>query len=276
MPIQQTHHLTFDARTVTKSYASWDRGEPEREWAGLSLLGTYAPGLAPTPMERGEHNGAPIVVMSRLPGDSLGESPLASQQVAALGRALRLLFAVPLAAVHDIGLGERRDGPSSFRDLVYSSAMEECAPAEAQDPNLVECALHAARTWLEHCTLGPAKLAEHTFGVGDGNLANVLWDGESCRLVDFKDCGVSDPAWELADLIEHPSVRLSRAVRPDHLVRAIGLTRAQRTRWEASRPLFACFWLLRLMPGRSGFGRNPIGSAENQSRHLLSLLSGPE
>ncbi|HEY2691135.1 MAG TPA: phosphotransferase [Streptosporangiaceae bacterium] len=36
------------------------------------------------------------------------------------------------------------------------------------------------------------------FGNADGNLANFLWDGARCRIVDFEDSGVSDPAYEAA------------------------------------------------------------------------------
>jgi hypothetical protein len=44
--VQQTHELTFADRTVTKTYRSWDRGEPEREWTALMVLAEHAPDLA--------------------------------------------------------------------------------------------------------------------------------------------------------------------------------------------------------------------------------------
>jgi thiamine kinase-like enzyme len=40
--------------------------------------------------------------------------------------------------------------------------------------------------------------AAKVFGNADGNLANFLWDGARCRIVDFEDSGVSDPAYEAA------------------------------------------------------------------------------
>ncbi|HEU0285906.1 MAG TPA: hypothetical protein VFR22_02610, partial [Nocardioidaceae bacterium] len=42
---------------VVKRFRSWDRGEPDREWRGLSLLQTYAPGLAPEPIQRRTEDG---------------------------------------------------------------------------------------------------------------------------------------------------------------------------------------------------------------------------
>lgn len=34
---------------------------------------------------------------------------------------------------------------------------------------------------------------------------NVLWDGSTCRFIDFEEFGVSDLAYEIADLLEHAS-----------------------------------------------------------------------
>lgn len=48
-----THDLTFTATEVRKQFLSWDRGEPDREWACLTVLSDHAPGLAPRPVRRG-------------------------------------------------------------------------------------------------------------------------------------------------------------------------------------------------------------------------------
>jgi hypothetical protein len=44
-----THAVDVDPSrsVVTKRYRSWHRREPEREWAALTLLAEYAPGLLP-------------------------------------------------------------------------------------------------------------------------------------------------------------------------------------------------------------------------------------
>jgi hypothetical protein len=105
---------------------------------------------------------------------------------------------------------------------------------------LVERALMEAGKWLHGPEISSLtrESAEPVFTQADGNLGNVLWDGARCSVVDFEDCGVSDPAYEVADLAEHVSV-----------------------------------WLLMLLPGNAGHARNPAGSVERQADRLLSLLA---
>jgi thiamine kinase-like enzyme len=106
------------------------------------------------------------------------------------------------------------------------------------------------------------------------NLDNVLWDGEACRLVDFEEFGVSDIAYELADVLEHASSRLGRRyVDPDALISTIGLTAVQLDRLASYRALMASFWLVMLLPGNGGFTRNPPGSTEDQAAHMLTLIA---
>ncbi|MBA3369441.1 MAG: phosphotransferase [Geodermatophilaceae bacterium] len=47
--------------------------------------------------------------------------------------------------------------------------------------------------------------ADPVLGHADGGLASLQWDGNRVQLVDFKDSGRSDVAFELADLVEHVS-----------------------------------------------------------------------
>lgn len=110
-------------------------------------------------------------------------------------------------------------------------------------------------------------------GIADLNPANILWDGETCRLVDFEDGGLTDPAYELADHIEHLAGRQSGVFDCDALVEAVGLTAREQQRMRAYRPLLAVFWLSMLLPGNVGFRRNPPGSTEAQASHCLALLA---
>ena len=109
-------------------------------------------------------------------------------------------------------------------------------------------------------------------GISDRKPANILWDGEACRLVDFEDSGLSEPAYELADHVERLAGRLARIVDPEALIDAVALSPEQRERAHAYHPLWASFWLAMLIPGNGGFGRNPPGTTERQARHLLELL----
>ena len=100
----------------------------------------------------------------------------------------------------------------------------------------------------------------------------MIWDGATCRLVDFEEFGRSDLAYEVADVVEHASSRLDRHLDADALLARLALTDAQRARLAVHRRLLASFWLVMLLPGNRGFDRNPPGSTEDQARHLLALL----
>src|SRR5215472_1119490 len=100
-----THEVCIDRDRglVVKRFRSWERGEPFREWAALTLLEEFAPGLAPAPV-RGDLDGdPPVVVMSRLSGAELGaDGPLSAAQADALVLALeRLWQSVPAARVRE-------------------------------------------------------------------------------------------------------------------------------------------------------------------------------
>jgi Ser/Thr protein kinase RdoA (MazF antagonist) len=267
----QTHELTFTDTEVRKRFVSWDRGEAEREWGCLRLLAEHAPGVAPRPLRREIVDGAPVVVMERLPGRPLGDGPLTPEQTTSLGGTLRRLYDVPLAAVQAAGISERTYGISTHAGTVAAWLGESYDLAACQDPALVATAVDRALAALA----APGALPEpelRGLGIADLNPANVLWDGERCRLVDFEDGGLSDPAYELADHVEHIASRLTGVYDARALVGAVGLDEAARRRFTAYRPLWAAFWLAMLLPGNGGWRRNPAGTTERQARHLLDLL----
>ena len=271
----QTHELTFTDTEVRKRFVSWDRGEAEREWSCLSLLAEHAPGVAPRPLRREIDDGAPVVVMERLPGEPLGTEPLTPAQTASLGRALRRLYDVPLAAIEAARVGERRYGPTSDAvATVREWLADDYDLAACREPALVGDGVAAALAWLDDPgALPEARLS--ALGIADLNPANVLWDGVRCRLVDFEDGGLSDPAYELADHLEHLGSRLTGVFDATRLLDAVGLDPAGRERFAAYRPLWAAFWLAMLLPGNGGWRRNPAGTTEAQARHLLGLLRDP-
>jgi Ser/Thr protein kinase RdoA (MazF antagonist) len=267
----QTHDLTFASTEVHKRYVSWDRGEADREWACLTLLAEHAPGVAPRPIRRVTSEGSPVIVMERLPGKPLGGARLSAAQTVSLGQALRRLYAVPLDAIHAAGIGERQSGPTTGAQDVAEWLREPYDAADCRDPALVSEAVQAASRWLAT----PASLPEPrlvALGIADLNPANVLWDGTTCRLVDFEDGGLTDPAYELADHVEHLAGRLTGVFDPGALVHAVGLSDEEQLRLHAYRPLWAAFWMVLLLPGNAAFRRNPPGTTEAQATHLLSLL----
>ena len=267
----QTHDLTFTESEVRKRYVRWDRGEADREWGCLTLLATHAPGVAPRPLRRETYDGGPVVVMERLPGEPLGAAPLTPAQTVSLGRALRRLYDVPLESVRAAGISERLYGPTTHAQLVTEWLSDSYDLAECRDPDLVAGAVDAALAWLATADSLP-EFELVALGISDLNPANILWDGETCRLVDFEDGGLTDPAYELADHVEHIAGRLAGIFDADALVDAVGLSATQRERMRAYRPLWAAFWLAMLLPGNGGFRRNPPGTTEAQATHLMALL----
>ena len=123
-----THRLTFDADVVRKRFVSWDDGEADREWAGLVALAQHAPGLAPRPIERELDGDAPVIVMSRVPGEPLGEAPLTPDQADALTTALRRLFA---ATRRRTGHPSAPLGPSTMRGMVRRGPGRSTSSARA-------------------------------------------------------------------------------------------------------------------------------------------------
>lgn len=268
---RHTHHLTFTPTEVRKRFVSWERGEADREWACLTLLAEHAPGVAPRPLRREIEDGAPVVVMERLPGEPLGAAPLTEQQTDSLGRALRRLYDVPLDRVLAAGVGERTGGPTTHREEMSEWLTDSYDLTLCRDPELVGDGVRAAQAWLaSHTSLPEPRLM--ALGMSDLNPANILWDGRTCRLVDFEDAGISDPAYELADHVEHIGGRLDGVFDADLLVAAVGLSAEERERMRAYRPLWAIFWLAMLLPGNGGFRRNPPGTTEAQVTHVLSLI----
>lgn len=203
--------------------------------------------------------------MSFVPGQPLAGTLTPTQQ-RAFGDALRRLFAVPVPD----GLAERANGPEVMRHNVREWLAEDHDLALCEDPDLVRSAKDRAVAWLGAVRL--PGIVEAVIAIGDGNLDNVLWDGEVCRLIDWEEYGASDVTYEVADVVEHASSRLTRSLDVDALVDHLGLDESQLARLDRHRGLLACFWLMMLLPGNGGFHRNPAGSTEDQARHVLGLL----
>ena len=264
-----THHLTIGASEVRKEFVADHEAQAEREWACLAVLAEHAPGLAPRPLRR-EDGATPVIVMERLPGEALAPRPLTREQTAALGAALRRLYDVSVEVVRAAGIGPRRYGAREHAGMLDDWLGDDHDLAECVDPALVAEALEAARAHVAEPRL-PEPVTS-VLGIADLNPANVLWDGAACRLVDFEDGGLSDPAYELADHVEHLGSRLPGVYDPAGLVDAVGLDAAARERMAAYRPLWAAFWLAMLLPGNGAWRRNPRGTTERQAAHFMALL----
>ena len=248
-----THTLTFDGPLLVKRYASWARGEHRREWSVLQHVHRHRPDLAPTPVSADLDAVPPTVTMTVVPGTPLTERP-SPAQLDALTAAITTLWTVPLPD------DAWRDNLRLARRLVDAPRPTDEVAAAAHD---------AAVAWWrgpDPHLLGTPPV-DTVLGHGDPNLANYLWDGRRIRIVDFEDAGVSDPANEVALLVEHLS---TRGLDSEVLAARFDV---DPVRLRAARRLWAMFWLWLVRPGGPS-SRSPE-VVDAQARRLLRLITGP-
>jgi thiamine kinase-like enzyme len=154
--------------------------------------------------------------------------------------------------------------------------MARACTAGLPDP-LPRQAYRAVLAWLDS---GQAERAasvtgQPVFAHGDPNLANHLWDGNSVHLVDFEASGRGDRATELADFVEHVTVWAHAGINAEAFLDRFDLRPGELQQITQLRPLFAAFWVMRLLPGGSAHHRNPPGTFERQASRLLDLLGPP-
>ncbi len=254
-----SHELEFTDQAVTKRYRSWSRGEPTREWLMLRLLDRHTPGLAPRPIRSDLNADPPWITMSLLPGQALAASMSAwvsAEPIRALVEAITTLWEIPFDLPGDLGI---------LDDLAFARRLMMIPlPAEPEAASAVE----AAEAWWD----GPdPKLLQseppaRILGHRDPNLANYLWDGTRVHIVDFEDAAPSDPATEVALLVEHLS---TRGMDSDDLSAQFVVDPA---RLLAARRAWAMYWLWMLLPGGPSHPRNPADAAKGQALRLLRLL----
>ena len=271
-----THRIEITGDRVVKTFASWDRGEHRREWRGLALLHEYAPGLGPEPISAELDVRPPVITMTMVPGEPLGARRTTSGQIDALVLALdRMHSAVPASALVDV---EPQDTPSSIAGLLRKMSATRATPTEDSGADPVVCAAFAAARrfidsdWVDRgSALGEPN---PVFCMNDGNLANYLWDvqTQAVRVVDFESAGRNDRAFELADIVEHISLRRGAEIAADDLLGRLDLVDSECSRIRSFRPAFAAFWLLMLLPDGPAFRRNPPGTLEAQAAHVLELV----
>lgn len=210
--------------------------------------------------------------MSRVPGVPLAGTPLTGARLrAALDALVRMRTAVPPAVLAT--LPPRRSGPVEMAAHLRAAL----ATASYAGDAVVGEALVAAGDWLSKEPVAPPTPEELMLTHGDGNLANLVWDGSTCRVVDHEDGGVGDLPYEVADLVEHVTVVLPGLLAEDglrpHLDRIGLLTGPAAARLAQRRALLATFWLVMLLPGNPGHHRNPPGSDRAQAVRLLEHLA---
>lgn len=268
MALQSTHAVRMGGSMVFKRYRPPVQGEDEREFGALTVLAKHAPGLAPRPIRLEKRDGRSELTMSRFGGRALGDRALTPTELRGLARAMgRLHQPVPDGALDSWPL--RRGTPAELMgDLQVGLAESH----RGVSPLVTEAA-YAARRWLE--TAGEATASgfprRRVFTNADGNLSNYLWDGVECHIVDYEDAGISGWAYEVADLLEHPTVALTGAFQAEALLELMEADAQDLADLHQYRCLLACFWFALLLPGGPATHRNPPGSLDKQARRVLHL-----
>lgn len=142
-----THEVCIDLGLglVVKRFRSSRRGEPAREWAALSLLARFAPGLAPAPVSADLDIDSPVITMSWLPGTELAAAPVTPSQARALAEAMERLWRSVPSAGGELPAGLRPNpvafarqvrqmlaaGPASGEDRVVTRARATAKPGYA-------------------------------------------------------------------------------------------------------------------------------------------------
>ncbi|MBO0882064.1 MAG: phosphotransferase [Mycobacterium sp.] len=254
--VVHTHELTFAGTVLTKRYRSWSRDEHRREWSVLQRVHRHAPDLVPRPLAADLDADPPSITMTVVRGEPMQGVPTAIQ-LDGLAAALKELWAVPHDSLAPVG--------SWTDDLDFARRL---TAGPRPSGRLLAAAYDAALAWWD----GPDPPILQTpprvtvLGHRDPNLANYLWDGQRMRIVDLEDADVSDPATEVAILVEHLSARQLDS--EEFCARF----EVDPVRLRAGRRLWAMFWLRLLSPGGVSAERNPPGTAEAQARRLLDLL----
>jgi Ser/Thr protein kinase RdoA (MazF antagonist) len=261
-----THVIDIGDDQVVKRFRSWDRGEHLREWQALTLLASYAPGLAPTPLSAGLASVPPQIRMARVPGLPLDAEAVTPGQLDAVAAAIgRLHTAIP----RDVVAGLHPQPWLAAGAVRQIRSIADGRRADDAD-GLPRAAFCAGVSWLGRATDPRPEPHSVVFGQGDGNLANYLWDGEQVRLVDFEDSGRSDRAFELAAFAEHLSVWHDAGVETGPLLGRFELTRAESARVFFFRRAFAFYWLVKLLDQRE----NRRDTLDRQAGRLLTILDG--
>lgn len=236
---------------VLKVYKVDQRRRAQKEWAALRLLEASGCDFAPRLIACAEHARAPAAALTLLPGNDLGNAVLKPQQLGALAETL-----CELDSVGKKQTAESVDSNTATRLATLWHEVQELPTATGTgymrtyvDRLALEAAGEARDLWARWARSLDVKLLEQpapaVFSRGDPNLANCLWDGVRMRIVDYEYAGLSDRAFDLADLIEHPQSRNTPEEGWHMFVDLFRMPAWEMRRLEAARRMLAMFWVLK-------------------------------
>ena len=236
---------------VLKCYKVDARQRAHKERAALLLAAAQGCDVAPRLLAWSDDPQVPIAALELLPGSHLGEATLMAGQLAALAEALSSLHSLADLAHSERAGSDTRTRLEALRRDVAALPIATGTPYMSGYVERLACDAGGESHMLwQEWQRGPDVAVLRApvppvFSRGDPNLANCLWDGARVRIVDFEYAGLSDRAFDLADLIEHPQSRATPDAAWAQFVGMFQLSAWELERLQAARRLLRLFWLLK-------------------------------
>jgi len=252
-------------RHCFKFYKSDGRLRPQREWASLHFLREHGIDCTPEPFYCEEDPIAALVVMEFIPGEHLGQHHLTPMQIEELARAVKIFHRIPYQKdaqwLGQLTARYRVAGVAEFMQKTTATNIEQkrCAALWAH--------------WLK----GPNAQRVHdadkmVFSRFDTNLANMLWDGEHLRFVDWEYGGWMEWSFDLAEQVEHDQSRSTPDDQWAYFIDLCELDRDQFRTFRAAQQLLAFEWATRFWPTA---GVAPQSKFLQQIERIEKLCSPP-
>lgn len=191
-----------------KVYRLDARRRPDREWHALTLLAAHDVPSVPRPLWRDDDADSPAVGMTLVTGTALSDEAPDHHEagLAGLIETWRHIHAVQI----DGPLADfvRIDSAAHYVERITDIWAKQLADhrSDPLTPRLQALLDHWSKSGDRQILAEPEP---PTFSRGDANLLNWLHDSTTGKTacVDFEFSGTSDPAFDLADLVEHISAR---------------------------------------------------------------------
>jgi len=232
-----------DGPACIKLYRLDDRRRPEREWHALSLLASHHVRHVPRPLWRDDSTGNPAIAMTFVAGTPIPSTAHKQAALSGLIETWQQIHATPVQGPL-AGLA-RIDSAAHYCDRITGIWARQLTD-NPHDPLTGELQ-PLLDNWRQ--SGDQEVLAESqppALSRGDANLLNWLHDpySHATSCVDFEFSGTSDPAFDIADLVEHISARIFSDQTWAAVVAALGKADAAfARRFHAGQRTCALRWL---------------------------------
>jgi aminoglycoside phosphotransferase (APT) family kinase protein len=196
-----------DGPACIKLYRLDDRRRPEREWHALSLLASHHVWHVPRPLWLLDSTDTPAIAMTFVTGTPIPDTAHKQAALSGLIKTWQQIHATPVKGL--LASLVRIDSAAHYCNRITGIWARQVAdnPDDPLTSELQSLLDNWRRSGDGDILAEPQPPA---FSRGDANLLNWLHDPDShaTSCVDFEFSGTSDPAFDIADLVEHISSRI--------------------------------------------------------------------